>query len=226
MQKSKSNSRAAMVTFFVFLSVIGSSLPATARDFQEGKDYFLLEKQRPELSDVVLEFFTYDCGACYRAESVIQSIEEALPAGKRLDRSPVIFGKTNYKVKAYAWFLYQELRLKPEVHQYIYDISHVPMAHEWDHNQLKYMENLETFFTTVYGGVVSSEQYNDALKNIDRKKMIEKSESLAKEFRIAGTPTIIVYGKYRIEGFRFNPGGKLYLQELLEYLTEKHLVER
>lgn len=191
-----------------------------AGEFVEGRDFEVIPAV-PGYENTVLEFFSYDCGYCYRAEDVIAIFKNSLPEDISFQRTPVIFGKSNYKVKAYAWFLLDELNLGEDVHRYIFDVSQVPMGVEWELGQLRYMENIKEFYLKVGAGVITEEKYEKALESIDKKDLIAKANELSMKYKVSGTPTFIVKGRYKIMGLQPSPKGKEYLADLLYFLINK-----
>lgn len=187
-----------------------------AKTFVEGVDYEVV-KSDGKYQDDVVEFFSYACPFCYRAESVLDNLDSESGSKVSVVKIPVHFGKSKYKVPSHAWFLSKELGLGKDVHKNIFDVIHVPIGSEWDYNHLRYMEDLKNYFMGIG---ISEKEYDKALKKVQDLGLVEKANDTAKAYSVGGTPAFLVKGKYMVHGFKEGPKGEAALKELLRYLVE------
>lgn len=183
--------------------------------YVEGVDYRVIEKKANEYSGSIVEFFSYACPFCYRAQPVLDKIGRSVSGELSVIEIPVHFGKSKYKVPAHAWFITKELGLGENVHRNIYDVVHVPIGSEWKYNSLRYMEDLKTYYTGIG---VSDKEYDRALKAVVESGAVENANDIAKRYQVGGTPTFMVKGKYLVEGIDEGPDAEANLEKLLRHL--------
>lgn len=203
------------VLFICFFMLFVYSHAVFAADFTEGEDYRVVKGGAANVSGSVVEFFSYVCSYCYRAESVMAELEQEYPEKVSLERIPVHLGKSKYKAASHAWFIYKELGLDAEVHQHLYDVAHAHFGEEWKYNSLRYIEDIQKYFVEIG---VSKDAYEKALSKISSKGLVDKANDLAKEYMVPGTPTFLIKGKYIVEGIDSGPYGRKKLKSLIVYL--------
>jgi protein dithiol oxidoreductase (disulfide-forming) len=203
-----------LIIFVVNFFCVSASYCAFANteNFKEGDDYEIIAPKQDRAAGLI-EFFSYSCSYCYRAESVIKKIEQ--DGRIAVVRVPVHLGKDKFKVTSFAWFLSNELELGEGVHENLFDVVHAPLGPEFTYNKLLSMEDLEKYFTDLG---VTKEEYSKALKRVERFRMVEKASDMGKEYAVKGTPAFIVNGKYKINGVYEGPIGKARLERLINYL--------
>lgn len=186
---------------------------SAATPFNEGEHYQVVNiVDNSEYSEGVVAFFSYACPFCYRTESVMEGLERD---GITVARVPVHFGLTKNMPGVYAWFLMKELGLSAETHRYTFDIVHAPIASEWQYNNLKYMEDLQKYFT---GLGVSDRKFAAAMKKVKTSGVVEDANDTAKRYKVGGTPSFLVKGKYMVAGVDDSVNGKSQLDRLLRHL--------
>lgn len=193
--------------------LVGLAGSVAAEPFKEGEDYRVLDVPVVEkYSKGVVEFFSYACPFCYRAESVIEGLERG---GVKVVRVPVHLGRSKNMAGAHAWFIAQELDLPPEFHRYTYEVVHSPLGGELQYNNLKYMEDLKKYFVGIG---IPEEEYSAALKRVNASGAVEAANELAKQYKVPGTPSFLVNGQYMAAGVDDTLDGKSELEKLLRHL--------
>jgi thiol:disulfide interchange protein DsbA len=157
---------------------------------QQGVHYKLLTPAQP--TNVapgkveVVEVFWYACGHCYLLEPKLEAWSRSgKPANAELVRLPATWNntlKTHARV-FYTMELLGKQNLNPEIWREI----------NLKGNRLDTPAAIEAFFTS-HG--VSKADFQRAFASFAVDSKIMKAEDLNRRYKIAGTPTVIVNGKY------------------------------
>jgi thiol:disulfide interchange protein DsbA len=157
---------------------------------QQGVHYKLLQPAQP--TNVapgkveVVEVFWYACGHCYLLEPKLAAWDaKGRPASAQLVRMPATWNNT---LKTHARVFYTvEMLGKPQLHEEVWREINVKR------NRMDTPAAIETFFTS-HG--VSKADFQKAFAGFAVDSKIMKAEDLNRRYKITGTPTIIVNGKY------------------------------
>jgi thiol:disulfide interchange protein DsbA len=181
---------------------------ANAQQWVEGKDYFAIQPpQRPSTPPGVVEVtevFSYACTFCNRAVPVMDKLKASLPSNARLTYLPASFNA------AESWPMFQRvyytaaaLDLIPKMHDVIYSgvwTSKELAVVEADGRRLKSpqptLEDAARFFQKKAG--IKPEQFLATAKSFSVDANCRRADQLVKAYRIEGTPTLIVNGRYKI----------------------------
>jgi thiol:disulfide interchange protein DsbA len=171
------------------LLLAGASF-AHALDIQQGVHYKLLTPAQP--TNVapgkveVVEVFWYACGHCYLLEPKLEAWErKGRPANAQLVRLPATW---NNVVKTHARVFYtMELLGRQDLNPEIWREINVKR------NMMTTPEAIEAFFTSRG---VSKADFNKAFAGFAVDSKLMKAEDLNRRYKITGTPTVIVNGKY------------------------------
>jgi thiol:disulfide interchange protein DsbA len=163
---------------------------AVAEDLKEGSQYKLL---KPAVAtDVapgkveVVEAFWYACGHCYLLEPKLEAWDAKGRAPYvQLVRLPATWNDT---VKTHARIFYTiELLGKPQLHAEVFREINIKG------NRLDTPEKVQAFF--VSKGVPAAE-FQKAFSSFAVESNLRKAEEMNKRYKITGTPTIVIGGKY------------------------------
>jgi thiol:disulfide interchange protein DsbA len=134
----------------------------------------------------VVEVFWYACGHCYALEPKLEAWErKGRPADAELVRLPATW---NNMLKTHARVFYTvELLGKRNLHQDVWREINLKG------NRLDTPAAIETFFTSRG---VSKADFQRAFSGFAIDSKIMKAEDLNRRYKITGTPTVIVNGKY------------------------------
>jgi thiol:disulfide interchange protein DsbA len=213
MNKKSIIGTAALGLFLVLFSgaVLGQS--DNSERFQAGLHYFEIDKAPARQSDTIelTELFSYLCTHCYTFEPYIEGWLQRKPDYVKFTRIPVVFGRSSWEIYARAYVTAQMMNAPPEAHTAL-------MNRLWkDRKIMRSMEELADFYTQF---------------GLDRGKFLSTSQSFAvdskirrdqqavQEYRIEGTPSLVLNGKYRISG---NPAVGSYdvMLDVVDFLIEK-----
>ncbi len=167
----------------------GTAVAATV-PVQQGVQYKLLQPAQP--TNVapgkveVVEVFWYACGHCFALEPKLEAWNRrGRPANAQLVRLPATW---NNVLKTHARVFYtMELLGRSDLNAEIWREINVK------HNLLDKPESIEAFFTSR--GVTKA-AFHKAFAGFAVDSKIMKAEDLNRRYRITGTPTVIVNGKY------------------------------
>jgi thiol:disulfide interchange protein DsbA len=163
---------------------------ASSAEPVEGKEYKLLKPAQPSEAAPgkvgVTEVFWYACGHCYLLEPKLEAWNQKGRAPYvQLIRVPATW---NPVVKMHARVFYTiELLGKPKLHDEVFREINVKG------NRLDTPEKIEAFF--VANGV-SKDEFQKAFSSFAVESKILHAEDLNKRYKITGTPTMVVNGKY------------------------------
>jgi thiol:disulfide interchange protein DsbA len=163
---------------------------ASSAELVEGKQYKLLKPAQPSEAAPgkvgVTEVFWYACGHCYLLEPKLEAWNQKGRAPYvQLIRVPATW---NPVVKMHARLFYTiELLGKPQLHDQVFREINVKG------NRLDTPEKIEAFFV-AHG--VSKEEFQKAFSSFAVESKVLHAEDLNRRYKITGTPSIVVNGKY------------------------------
>ena len=163
---------------------------ASSAELVEGKHYKLLKPAQPSEAAPgkvgVTEVFWYACGHCYLLEPKVDAWNQKGRAPYvQLIRLPATW---NPVVKLHARVFYTiELLGKPQLHDEVFREINVKG------NRLDTPEKIEAFF--VARGV-SKDEFQKAFSSFAVESKVLHAEDLNRRYKITGTPSIVVNGKY------------------------------
>lgn len=178
-------------------------------DFKAGEHYIELTTPAPTQDPdkiEVAELFWYGCGHCFQFEPVLQEWKKTLPEDVSFREVPALFGGV-WNTHAQLFYTVQSLGKLEETHKAIFNAIHVEKLRLA--NEAEMIEFLEP-----YG--ISEEQFEKAWSSFGVRSKMSEAGRLAKAYRATGVPTLIVNGKYRIEGGMV--GGFDGMLEVADYL--------
>ncbi len=163
---------------------------AAAQALKEGSEYKLLKPAVPTEVAAgkveVVEAFWYACGHCYLLEPKLEAWDAKGRAPYvQLVRLPATWNDT---VKTHARIFYTiELLGKPQLHAEVFREINVKG------NRLDTPEKIQAFFASK--GVPAAE-FQKAYSSFAVESNLRKAEEMNKRYKITGTPTMVIAGKY------------------------------
>jgi protein dithiol oxidoreductase (disulfide-forming) len=160
-----------------------------------GKDYKLVEPAQSTSSGnkiEVLEFFFYGCSHCFHLHPDLTSWERKMPKDVDLVLVPTVFNP-NWEPMAYTYYALEVMGKHHDLHHELYDawnVKNMPLTNEADISA----------FVAKQG--VDSKKFMDAYRSFGVGSKVTRSKQLTQAYRISGTPTLIVDGKYLITGLQ------------------------
>jgi thiol:disulfide interchange protein DsbA len=170
--------------------LLAAGAASAAIELQQGVNYKLLQPAQP--TNVapgkveVVEVFWYACGHCYLLEPKLEAWNRnGRPANAELVRLPATWNnvlKTHARV-FYTMELLGKHNLNPEIWREI----------NVKGNRLDSPDRIESFFTSRG---VSKADFQRTYASFAMDSKVAKAEDLNRRYKITGTPTIVVNGKY------------------------------
>ncbi|MDQ8951503.1 thiol:disulfide interchange protein DsbA/DsbL [Acinetobacter rudis] len=175
----------------------------------EGQDYIVLAHQGktdyPSKIEV-REFFSYGCSHCFALEKQLQPwLKKGLPKHVYFIRTPAAMNPT-WEQSARGYYTAESLGIRQKTHIALFNeiqLQHKPLFDQ---------KSLAKFYVQ-YGANLN--QFNQLFNSPAISKKIEQSNQLAKLYQLTGVPSIVINGKYLIQGSKVNT------TEIMDYLIEK-----
>ncbi|MEO6975158.1 MAG: thiol:disulfide interchange protein DsbA/DsbL [Gallionella sp.] len=165
---------------------------AALAEAQLGKDYTLLNPPQPTNTKKieVLEFFFYGCSHCYHLHPLLSAWKKTMPKDVELTYLPTVFRDT-WEPMAYTYYALESLDKEAQLHDALY--------RAWNEDNIVLVdEGKIADFVAKHG--VDRAKFTAAYGSFAMKSMVTRAEQMIRSYHINGTPTLVVDGKYVIEG--------------------------
>lgn len=178
-----------------------------AAQYKEGVDYVKIAGIPESHKPVVREFFSYNCGFCYRQDPFFEQTAHLLEGDIQFERTPVGAGRSSWILSQEAYYLAQKFNVTKQVHGNIFTRIHEKEGAFTRSDQLK------DFF--VSQGLNEAE-VEAAMNSTDAKLALMNYDTQAQLAEIRGVPSLVVNGQYLIKEQGKTPED---LAELVRYLS-------
>lgn len=176
--------------FWVLFVFLGA---ANAADFKENVDYLVVEKPqavRVEEGKIeVLEFFNYSCPHCFRLQPLIRKWEKAQEeqfGDVVIISQPVTFQRYNGHY-AHLHYTLDSMKLLEDFSPRVYQALHVDR---------KLINNKDRFLDWLEDNGIEREQADSVYDSFSVHSKVIRSETIASDYNVTGTPQVAVAGKY------------------------------
>lgn len=205
--------RLVIASFLAFALVL--AMPACAQpveQFQAGKHYTLIDPVQPTSSGdkiEVLSVFMYTCPHCYDLEPYLLKWKAKVPADVAYSPFPAAW---NEPVEAFARAFYaaETLGILEASHEKLFAAIHK------DRLPFQSLDALAQWYTQ-FG--VTKEAFLSAANSFAVNTKVNRSKAMVPRWGVAGTPTMIINGKYRFDVS--SAGGHQKVIELIDFLVAK-----
>ncbi len=159
---------------------------------QLGKDYTLLQPAQPTSTKKieVLEFFFYGCSHCYHLHTPLSAWEKTMPKDVELVFVPTMF-RDSMEPMARTLYALEDIGQRPQVHEALYKAWNVDNIDLSDEAKI-------TDFVAKQG--VDRAKFKAAYNSFAMQSKVTRAKQMVRSYKIEGTPTLIVDGKYVISG--------------------------
>lgn len=202
---------AIILAIVIYLaSILITDIPIAG--FVEGEHYYLIENPRRIRGDKteIMEFFSYGCVHCYNLDDDLSDWVEVKGSQINFIRTPLIsselwrnYGRTYYTLQALDMLEKSHVRLFREIH-----------------GLRRNLDTREKITDLVLkGSDVSADEFKRVFNSPEVNQKVSRASQLARRFKIASVPNMIVNGKYLVRA-----GGTVGLSRMLDvmdYLIEK-----
>lgn len=187
--------------------------PAQPSPYRVGDHYSVLSPAQPtsvEPGEIeITEVFMYGCIHCYNFEPFVEKWLPTKPANVVFVRVPALFNSPA-RVHARAFYTAETLGVLDETHMPFFQELHVNRQRMTDEGELA------SFFAR-FG--VEREAFRQAYNSFAVDTKLRRAEALGRRYRVSSTPTVIVNGKYVIDGDKITT-----YEEILDVAT--HLAKQ
>lgn len=202
-----------VVALVCLLAVGAQAQERPQRTFEAGRHYQVLpvpvRVADPERLEVV-EVFSYGCVHCYMFQESIEDWVEDLDADVNFVRLPAVFDQT-WAYLAKAFYTAEALGVTEAVHGPIFEAIHLRNT-----NILEPARLAQLFAERAD---VGEDQFMRVFNSIGVDTRVRQGDAQTRAFRITGTPTMVVQGKYRIDGQM--AGSNAAMLEVVDFLLAR-----
>lgn len=178
-------------------------VPAAARlvgpEPVAGTDYLAIDGGQPFQPAAgkieVAEVFGYVCPACARFQPLVSSWKAGLPADVNFVYVPAAFGGT-WDDYARAFYAAETLGVLEKTHEPLYLAIHVEQSLKGERGRDS-VQDIANFYGK-HG--VDPKTFTDTMGSFSVAAKINRAKQFAQRSKIAGTPSLIVNGKYLVKG--------------------------
>ena len=182
-----------------------------------GKDYKLLNPPQPTSAKKieVLEFFFYGCSHCFDLHKPLSMWEKTMPKDVELTYVPTIF-RDSWEPMARTFYTLESLGQLHQLHDALYKAWNV------DNNALSDEAKILDF---VAPRGVDRAKFSAAYNSFSMQSKVVRAKQMIRSYGIAGTPTLVVNGKYLITGLQ--PADTIrVLNEVIEMARKERSAKR
>lgn len=184
--------------------------------YQEGKHYAPLPvpvtTADPNTVEVV-EVFAYGCIHCYRFEPLLADWKKTLPEGVTFVALPAVFNHNNMMMQAQAFYTAETLGVFDTMHPAMFAAIHE------QGNGLQTKESIAALFKSVAG--VDEAEFDKVFSSFGITSRARQSAARMRDYRISGTPSMVVNGKYLVSGKGLS--GQDEMLKVVNYLVTQEL---
>lgn len=190
-----------------------AATPAPPSPYRVGDHYSVLSPAQPtsvEPGEIeVTEVFMYGCVHCYNFEPFVEKWLPGKPSNVVFVRVPALFNSPA-RIHARAFYAAETLGVLEETHMPFFQELHVNRQRMTDEAELA------SFFSR-FG--VERDAFRQAYNSFAVDTKMRRAEATGRRYRVTSTPTVIVNGKYVIDGDKITSYQQIL--EIATYLAEK-----
>lgn len=200
--------RSRLITLLLVLLPVGALAEGS---FQEGVHYERLPipvDTRDDGKVEVVEVFSYACIHCKNFQGAMEAWRAEKPDYVDFYRMPATFNAT-WLALAQAYYTAEALGVTEQVHAAIFSAIH-------DRGEkLQEPALMAELFQSVAG--IEPEQFNQVYNSFSVRSRVQQADARGRAYRLSGTPTLIVDGRYRVDGRM--AGGNGSMLDVVDFLV-------
>jgi protein dithiol oxidoreductase (disulfide-forming) len=161
---------------------------------QLGRDYSLLNPPQPTSTRKieVLEFFFYGCSHCFHLHPLLSAWEKTMPKDVELIFVPTVF-RSSWEPMANTFYALESMGQQQKLDDALYSA--------WNEESLALTdEDKAADFVAKHG--VDRAKFTAAYNSFAMQSKVMRAKQMIRSYGISGTPTLVVDGKYMIEGLQ------------------------
>ena len=213
-------------------AVLAMAICAPARSaatWTQGVNYFLVDPPRPTSLPPgkveVTEVFSYACPACNSFYPYVDRLKAALPANAELDFLPAGFRPDeDWTVFQRAYYAAQVLGVEKRTHDAMFDAvwktGELAVEDPRTHRlrvPVPGIQDLAKFYERTAG--IKAATFMATANSFSVDTRMRQADQLVKDYRVEGTPSVVVNGKYRLDVQ--SAGGPDQVIELVKWLVAR-----
>lgn len=183
-----------LIAFLAAAALLAFQPLHAADSYTEGSDYELILPAQPGAGNgkvQVVELFWYGCPHCFQFEPVLKEWLKKRPDYVEFVRVPAVFKKNHWHLHAKAFYAAEMLGVAERMHEALFRAIH-------ERNQpLRSEDELADLFAAQG---VAKEQFKAAFNSFGVETKANRAMELTQRYGIDGVPSMVVNGKYRIDG--------------------------
>ena len=160
----------------------------------------------------VTEFFWYGCGHCYTFEPMLEQWKKIQPDDVSFRGIPAVWAE-KMELHAKAYYAADTLGVLDTMNSVIFQAMNV------DNNPLASQADIAALF--VANGV-SEDDFNKAFNSFGVSSQVRQGIAIAKSAQIAGTPALMVNGKYNVSTRK--AGSQADMLKVVDFLVEQERI--
>ena len=163
-------------------------------DAQLGKDYSLLNPAQPASTKKieVLEFFFYGCSHCFHLHPLLSKWEKTMPKDVELTYVPTVF-RESWEPMANTFYALESMGQQQQLHDALY--------RAWNEENMA-LTDVDKIADFVAKHGVDRAKFTAAYNSFAMQSKVTRAKQMIRSYNISGTPTLVVDGKYVIEGLQ------------------------
>lgn len=170
-------------------------LCATQAGAQGAAAYAVLNPPQPTHNSKnkveVLEFFFYGCSHCFKLHPFLSAWEKKMPKDVELVFVPAIFNPS-WEASARTFYALEAMGQRKQLHDALFNV--------WNSNVELIDEASSANFVAKQG--VDPKKFSAIYSSFSMQSDLARAQQLAQSYKISGTPTLVVDGKYLITGLQ------------------------
>ncbi len=185
--------------------------------YQEGVQFTRLKQPVPVGTGAqieVLEVFSYACPHCAHLEPTMEAWRKTMPKNAKFTALPAIF-HDSWAAYARAYYAAEQLKIVEKTHGAFFKALY---------EQNKQFNSVVDMANWYAGYGVTAKQFTDAFTSPGMEAKLKRVLELTPRYEVAGTPTLVVDGKYSFDVA--SAGGLEKVTGLLNFLIQKAASER
>ena len=214
----------------LMLAITGAApFVSRAAEWTEGRNYFRVNAPRatgqPAGVVEVMEVFSYACPACNEFLPIAGKLKASLPANARMVYLPAAFNRAEvWPMFQRAFLTAEALGIAEQTHDAVFGAvwktSELGVADPATGRLKRVMPTIEDAARWYNGRTgVPVAKFLATAQSVSVDARIREADALIREYQVYRTPTIVVNGKYRLDGQ--SAGGYPQLIELVKYLVAR-----
>lgn len=159
----------------------------------EGRDYIRIDPPVPVSTSgriEVIDVFWYGCPHCYKFKSSLDPWTARKPDDVELVRLPGVLG-ASWRVHAQAYYAAESLGIAGDLHDAFFDAIHAQ-------GRRLFSEGAIARFVEGRNLGVTAAEFSERMRSQSVKDKAKTAEILMRKYRVEGTPSVVVAGKYLV----------------------------